>query len=317
MTEGAKPDIGALFGASDVETFLGLPKGDLGNLSADIAILGAPCATPYKSVGAYCRNAPKALRQAIAGMAANLDRMNFDIGGPLFPDASVKAVDCGDLAFDEADSAGNRAKITEAVQAMLAANAVPVVLGGDDSIPIPMLHGFEGRGPFTILQVDAHIDWRQEHMGEPLGLSSTMRRASEMAHIDRIVQVGARGTGSAHPDDYQAALDWGVDFVLAPELHRDGLACVLDKLPRGGDVIICFDVDALDPAIVPGVIGRTPGGLTYQQAVDLILGTAARSRIAGVDFVEYVPEVDVDGLGALTVSRLIATTLGVLARQRA
>ena len=79
--------------------------------------------------------------------------------------------------------------------------------------------------------------------------------------------------------------------------------------------IVCVDVDALDPSIVPGVIGRTPGGLSYYQVLDLIKGASARGRIAAIDFVEYLPEADVDNLGGLVVSRLIASTMGVLARQ--
>jgi agmatinase len=44
---------------------------------------------------------------------------------------------------------------------------------------------------YTILQIDAHIDWREIHMDERMGLLSTMRRASEMKHIQKIIQVGA------------------------------------------------------------------------------------------------------------------------------
>jgi agmatinase len=74
-------------------------------------------------------------------------------------------------------------------------------------------------------------------------------------------------------------------------------------------------VDALDPSIVPGVIGRTPGGLTYFQTLDLIKGASKKGRICGINFVEYMPEVDVDGIGALTTSRLIAASMGILSRQ--
>ena len=57
---------------------------------------------------------------------------------------------------------------------------------------------FAGR-QVVILQIDAHIDWRDEVGGEHWGLSSNMRRASEMAHVTGIVQVGQRGIGSARP----------------------------------------------------------------------------------------------------------------------
>lgn len=313
-----QPGLGALFGAADTTTFLGLPAcTDLDKLAAPIALLGAPCATPYASVGAYCRNAPRALRRAVASLAANLHHHDFDNDGPVFPDERLTAADCGDLAFDESDAAGNRDLIRKSVARIIARGAVPILLGGDDSIPIPMLEAFAGEQKYTILQIDAHIDWRDSHMGETMGLSSTMRRASEMAHIERIVQVGARGIGSARPQDYRDALAWGVKFIPGRELHRSGVGAVLDLIPEGSQVIICIDADALDPVIIPGVIGRSPGGLSYYQCADIIQGVARKARIRAMDFVEYMPERDVDGLGALTFGRLIITAMGAIAGQMA
>jgi len=316
-----KPDLGALFGAGETSTFLGLDACDnLSALDAPIAILGVPCATPYRAVGAYCRNAPDALRRATASLTANLERHDFDSGGQVFPERRLRAVDCGDLPFDEADGAANRDVIRGAVRTILERNAVPVLLGGDDSIPIPMLQAIgdtAGDRKFTILQIDAHIDWRETHMDERMGLSSTMRRASEMAHIERIVQVGARGIGSAATSDYEDAVKWGVSFVPARELHRSGVQKALDLIPEGSDIIVCVDADAIDPSLVPGVIGRSPGGLSYDEITDLIRGAAARGRIAAIDFVEFMPERDVDGIGALTFARVITTALGLIARQKA
>ena len=311
-----KPDLAALFGATPADTFLGLPKcNDLEQLDASSVFIGAPGATPYGSVGSYCKNAPTALRESIASLSANIDRYNFDLGGATFPQGTRRAADYGDLPLDEENSSNNRTGIYNAVADVVAKNSVPIVVGGDDSVPIPMLQAMESTGKqYTVLQIDAHIDWRDSHMGESLGLSSTMRRASDMKHIEHIVQVGARGIGSGHPQDYDDALDWGVQFVTAYDLHQNGVQSVIDLIQPDSNIIICFDVDALDPSIVPGVIGRTPGGLSYYQALDLIKGASDKGTISAMDFVEYMPEVDVDNLGALVVSRLIASTMGVIAR---
>jgi len=310
-------DIGAMFGATTTDTFLGLPRaGDLASLEAGIAILGVPCATPYASVGPYCAGAPRAIREAIAGYASNLRHFDFDLGGPIFP-GPVSAVDAGDLACSESDSVANRVAIRQAVETILELGAVPIVIGGDDSVPISVFEAFHDRGPCTIVQIDAHIDWRDEVAGERWGLSSTMRRASEMGHIERIVQVGQRALGSARPGDVADAKAWGVTFVPARAVHEQGIAPAIEAVPPGSQVLVSFDCDGLDPSIMPGVIAPAPGGLTFWQAAGILHGIALKARIAAFDIVEFVPERDVAGMGALTAARIIANVLGLLARQAA
>lgn len=258
-----KPDLAALFGAAETTTFLGLEScTDFDKIDASSAFIGAPCATPYGSVGAYAQNGPASLRKAIGSLSANVDRHNFDLGGPTFPTGTKRAVDCGDLPWSETDFAANRATIRQAVAKISSRGVVPILIGGDDSVPIPMLQamGETGRS-FTILQIDAHIDWRDSHMGETLGLSSTMRRASEMGHIAKIIQVGARGIGSGHSSDFDDAVAWGAKFFTGPDIHRNGLQQAIDQIDIGADVILCIDIDAMDPTIAPNTIGRTPGGL--------------------------------------------------------
>jgi len=312
-------DLAALFGAPKAETFLGLQKcDDLANATASSAFIGAPAATPYGSVGAYAKNGPASLRAAMAALTANSDRYNFDIDGPVFPAGTLPAVDCGDLPVSETDFASNRNRIAEATSILAGRGITPIVIGGDDSVPIPMIEAMGSTGRrFSILQIDAHIDWRDMHMGERLGLSSTMRRASEMTHIDSIIQVGARGIGSAHYDDYQDALAWGAQFFTARQIHAEGIAPVLSAIPKCAELIICFDIDALDPSVAPNTIGRAPGGLSYSQLLSLIDGAARQNPIAAMDVVEILPEADIDGLGGLAVSRLVAAAMGLIARQKA
>ncbi len=297
-------------------TFLGLPAGgDFSLLDADIALLGIPGATPYPGAGAFCAGAPAAIRAAMAPRAATIGHHDFDFDAPLLP-AGARVVDCGDLAFDPADLPGNRARIHAAVSSILDRGAVPVVLGGDDSVQIPLFEAFAGRGQFTLLQIDAHIDWRDDVMGERHGLSSTMRRAAEQPHVTRLIQVGQRGTGSARPADVADARNAGAILVPARTLHRDGIACVLDLIPAGANVLIAFDCDALDPAIMPAVSAPSPGGLTYWQVIDLLHGVAAKARIANFNLVEFMASRDVGGAGALVAGRILANVVGLAARQR-
>jgi agmatinase len=309
-------DLGAMFGAGGAETFMGLPRSrDLSRLDAKMALIGADGCTPYPSVGFYCAGGPAAIRAAGAVYAANLTHVNFDLGAPVFP-GPVACVDAGDLPQEEGDPAGNRARIFGAVSTVLDRGGVPLLIGGDDSLPIPMLEAYGARRrAFTVLQIDAHIDWRDEVGGERLGLSSTMRRASEMGHIGGIVQVGSRGIGSAREGDLADALAWGVAFVPAGEVARSGVGRAIDLVPEGAEVIVCLDVDALDPAIMPAAIGRVAGGLGYWQVLELIGGVAERARIAGFAMTEFMPDRDIDGMGAMLAAQMLAGVMGIVARQ--
>lgn len=312
----AMASLGSMFDADDSGTFLGLPSVTPEDLQgADIVVIGAPCATPYSSVGPYCKDAPAAIRAASATYSGIRHHHNFDLDGPMLIDGT-SAVDIGDVPWDDTAFEANRAAIRHTCETVLAAGAVPVVLGGDDSIPIPVLQAYDGRGPVTVVQIDAHIDWRDEVRGEHWGLSSPMRRASEMGHVGEMIQIGRRGVGSARPADLAAAEARGVHFYSARDVHRHGVAQILESVP-GGDVFITIDVDGLDPSLVPGVIGPEPGGLTYFQAIEVIDGCADRARIVGFDVVEFVPDRDVNGIGALTSFRLTAHAIGRISRQRA
>ena len=308
--------LGSMFGAREVETFLGLPAcPDLDLKGARLALIGADGCTPYPSVGFYCAGGPQAIRAAAASYAANLGHVNFDLGGPVLPDG-VRAVDCGDLAVRMGDAEGNRDLIRAAIGAILDQEAVPLLLGGDDSLPLPMLQALGDAGrQVVILQIDAHIDWRDEVGGERWGLSSTMRRASEMAHVTGIVQVGQRGIGSARPKDLQDALEWGVAFIPAGEVARAGVWRAVDLIPEGAEVVICLDLDALDPSVMPAVIGRTAGGLDYWHVLELVGAVAEKARIVGFDMVEFMPDRDIDGQGATVAAQLLAGVVGILARQ--
>lgn len=306
--------IGNLFGGDTGGGLFDIPyakPGEVGN--ADIVVMGAATATPYGSVGAYCADGPAAIRGAVGwpGMGEHYD---FDLGGTLLADAT--AVDWGDLPVSTEDFAHNRELIRSHVESVLDAGAVPMLLGGDDSVPIPCLAAYEHSGPITILQLDAHIDWRDEVQGERMGLSSNMRRASEMSWVENIIQVGARGSGSARPADVDDATAWGVDFYVMRAVRTGGMAQVVDAVPAGAHVYVALDIDVMDPSVVPGVIGPAPGGFNYGEVVGLLESVAAKATIVGFNLAEFAPSADVGNRGALVSARIAATTMGLIARQR-
>jgi len=303
------------------DTFLGLPALSLDALQpgdADVAILGIPHGMPYPDPGltAGCADAPAAIRARSARLASFVDHHDFDLHGPMLPAGSaLRLVDLGDVPGSPGDGSGNQQAAEAAIRRVLGAGAVPVVLGGDGSIPIPVLRAFDGTPDLWVLQVDAHLDFRHEVAGVREGYSSPMRRAAELAHVAGIVQVGLRGVGTARTADVADARASGNLLVTARELRERGVPWLLDRIPRDAAVFIAFDCDGLDPSVLPAVSGLSPGGLAYEEAGDLLTGVAQRCRVAGAAFTELLPSHDENERSALVVTRLIMRLIGGVARR--
>jgi agmatinase len=289
---------------------------DLSKLSADIAIIGIPAFRGYPGETAHSFQGPDAIRMESNRYPEDPDAWDFDLGSSLIDLCRGRVVDCGNLMNLPEDQQRNRDQIQGVIQQVLKAKAIPVVLGGDDSIPIPVLSAFEDEDPFFILQLDAHIDWRDEVKGIRDGYSSTMRRASEMPWVQGIVQVGARGVGSARKDEYQAALDYGAKIISAKEFHQIGINSVLNAIPAGSRCFLTIDFDVLDPSIMPAVGAPTPGGLLYQETIDLIHSLTSHAKLIGACLVELVPSADIHQLGTITAMRMAWNVIGALAKSK-
>jgi agmatinase len=219
----------------------------------------------------------------------------------------------GGLPTDRADGAGNRRTIIEATRTARQAGAKPIILGGDDSVPIPWFAGFEGGGPYTVLQVDAHTDWADVFLDNAYGYGSTMRRAAEMPWVTGMVQVGARGLGSGDVWQIEDARAWGSHIIPMRDIRRGGIRAALAHIPEGAQVLVSIDCDGLDPAVFPAVNMPTPGGLTYLDMIELLTGVAVKAHIADLAMVEFVPERDdPNRLSALTAARLVAVAMGLM-----
>jgi agmatinase len=280
------------------------------------AVFGAPHGTAYKGIdNRVHQSAPDAFRAALAPDAEWLSHWDYDFGGPLLPDGAKPAVDLGNLPTTSGDAKGNRRKIREMTEKIISAGAVPIMFGGDDSVPVPFIEGFGVGEPIHILQIDAHIDWREERYGERMGFSSTMRRASECAHVKGILQAGARGIGSARQEEIDIARAYGARIVTSAEVHRHGLLSVLAHVPKDANIVVCLDLDVLDSTVMPAVAYPSPGGLSFFQLIELIGGVAERARVVGFNMVEFVPKRDRDGTAAFTAARVAVHVLAHVLRQ--
>jgi agmatinase len=298
-------------------TFMNLPLcTDLSRLEAHFAILGIPYGMPYSmdEMGNDQSNAPAAIRRGSARLSLGLDRWDFDLGGLLLAGGELSGVDCGDVPGDPFDPLVHYQLAENAIREILACQAMPIVLGGDHGVSIPVLRALDAHGPVTLIQVDAHIDWRDEVNGVPDGYSSPIRRAAEMAHIGGIFQIGMRAQGSARAQDMRAALAYGAKIITAYEVHEQGMESVLAQIPAGGRYYLTIDADGLDPSVMPAVAGPAAGGLLFHQVRCLMHGLAAKGRLLGMDIVEITPSRDLNGISAITAGQLILNFMGVALR---
>ena len=289
---------------------------DLDTLAADIAFLGIPHGAPYamEDVNNDQSRAPDAIRQVTDRAVRSLERYDFDLGGPLYDGKDVRFVDCGNVPGNMHDFAEHAARAETAVRKILAAGALPLIIGGDHAIPIPVLRAYDGQGPITLIQIDAHIDWREDVNEVTQGLSSPIRRASEMDHVGEIFQIGIRAQGSARPEDVEAAHAYGANLVTAYELHDAGMDAILERIPDGGRYYLTIDADGIDPAVMPAVAGPAPGGVTFTQARKLIHGLVKKGRVVGMDIVEITPAIDVNRITLITAARLFVNMIGATVR---
>ena len=285
-------------------------------LQANIAILGIPFGAPYSMAEVSNDQvfAPTHIRKHCGRALRGLDRYDFDIGGTLLDGKDICVVDCGDVIGRAEDVYGNHILSEQAVRKILKGGALPIILGGDHSIPIPVFTAFENEGPITLIQVDAHIDWRDKFHGVSDGLSSVIRRAAELDHIDEIFQIGLRSAGSARTQEVEAALAYGAHLISDTELQDVGMKVILDRIPDNGKYYLTIDADGVDPTIMPAVAGPAPGGVNYNQMRTLIQGLVKKGRMVGMDIVEITPSRDINGITAITAGRFICNLIGSAVR---
>jgi len=298
-------------------TFMNFPLvEDLDTLKADVAIIGMPYGNPYTidELVNDQTNAPTAVRRASRRINQALDRYDFDIGGPVFDGHDIRVVDVGDVPGDAADPVGHYKRAEAAIRKIRAAGALPITVGGDHGIPIPIFRALDGEGPITLVQIDAHLDWRDNVNGVKEGYSSPIRRASEMAHIKGIFQLGIRGQGSARTEEVEAARAYGANIITANEWQDIGTAALLKRIPDGGRYYLTIDADGLDPAVMPAVEGPSPGGVTYRQTIELIKGLFGKGEVVGVDIVEIAPARDINEITSMTAGNIILNVIGAAVR---
>lgn len=283
---------------------------DWSKIEADFAVLGAPFdfGTQWR---AGARFGPRGIREAStlfsfghAGAYDHEDDVTYLDG--------VRIVDIGDADIVHTDTETSHANIEAGVRAILAAGAVPVVLGGDHSINIPCIRAFAGR-QIHIVQIDAHLDFVDVRHGVRHGHGNPMRRAAEQDHVTGLSQLGIRNVSSTAKEGYAAARAMGSDILSVRQVRKLGVEAVLARIPKGVDYYLTIDIDGFDPSIAPGTGTPSHGGFLYYEVLELIDGLTRRGRITGIDLVEVAPDYDQTGTTAILAAQILLNAIGRIA----
>lgn len=281
---------------------------DWSAIDADVAIMGAPFdfGTQWR---AGARFGPRAVREAStlfsfghAGAYDHEDDVTYLEG--------VRMVDIGDADIVHTDTETSHANIEAGVRAILAAGALPVVIGGDHSVNIPCIRAFDGQGPIHIVQIDAHLDFVDVRHGVRFGHGNPMRRAAEQAHVTGLSQFGIRNVSSTAREGYEAARAMGSDILSVRQVRKLGVEAVLARVPEGARYYVTIDIDGFDPSIAPGTGTPSHGGFLYYEVLELLAGLATRGDVVGIDLVEVAPDYDHTGTTAILAAQVLLNFIG-------
>jgi agmatinase len=292
------------------------PISDWDAIDADVAVLGAPfdMGTQYRP-GA--RFGPRAIREASTLFSFGHDgAYDFEDDVVYLPKGAVSIIDLGDADIIHTDTLQSHDNIELAVRRILKAGALPLVLGGDHSVHIPCVRAFSEEDPMHIVHIDAHVDFVDERHGVRYGHGNPLRRASEMAHVTAMTQLGIRNVSSSNQADYAAAREAGSDILSVRDVRRLGADGVLRRIPQGVHYYVTIDIDGSKPSIAPGTGTPSHGGFSYYEVLEILQGLTRQGDVVGIDLVEVAPDYDPGGITAMLAAQLLMNLLGYIFYER-
>jgi agmatinase len=307
---GEKPDYAGLL------TYGGVPyTQDPAELAGcDVAIVGAPM-DDLVSDRPGARLAPRAIRGASCPPGPHLE-VKVDAF------EALRIVDFGDAAVRPADPASSHAAIEATVSEVLAAGALPIVLGGDHSITEPSLRACaKAHGPVGAVHFDTHTDTGEEVFGVEVSHGTFIRRLIAAGQLDaaRYAQIGLRGYWPGEREfGWQA--ERGVTSLFMHDVRDLGIRDVVARAVAAvgeGPVYLTVDVDVLDPAFVQGTGTPEPGGMTSTDLLWAVRTVASEVELIGADVVEVIPTtVSSADASALIAERVVREVLTGIAMRR-
>ena len=280
------------------------------SINADVAVMGAPFdfGSQFRTGS---RMGPRGIREASTLFSfGHAGAYDFEDDITYLPSDSTRIVDIGDADIIHTDSIKSHANIKFGVQKILAAKAIPVVMGGDHSINIPCIDAFENEDPIHVIQIDAHLDFVDERHGVRYGHGNPMRRASEKKYVSGLTQIGIRNVSSTAKDGYIDAREKGSKIFSVRHLRQMGMRKILDEIPKNKRYYITIDIDAFDPSIASGTGTPSHGGFYYYEVLELVEGIIKQGSVVGLDLVEVAPDYDLTNSTSTLAAQLLMNTIG-------
>ncbi len=298
---------------AEIATFMRAARGEIA-APLDIALVGVPLdlGATYRS-GA--RQGPSGVREA----SRLIRQINPTTG--VAPYRLCNIADVGDAPTHPL-SVERSVELVEAFYRRIhAVGAAPISIGGDHTVPLPVLRAIAAERPVGLIQIDSHSDTFDEFMGTKYNHATFVRRAVEEGLLDpkRIIQIGLRGTRYGD-DDIVYGDKAGIRMITMDEFETLGRAKVIEEIGKVvGDqpVYISIDIDGLDPKDAPGTGVPEPGGIMMRDA-QMILRALTGREVIGGDICEVVPSLDPSGITCINAANLMfeLTCLAAVVRGR-
>ena len=294
---------------SGIASFFRLPYRETAE-GVDIGVIGVPFDGGVTNrTGA--RHGPRGVRE----QSTLIRRFNQATG--VGPFDLVSVADLGDAWVEQPyELTGALAEIQAFLATVHAAGTVPLSVGGDHSISLPILRAIARDRPVGMVHIDAHCDTGDDYLGSRFHHGAPFRRAVEEGLLDpkRVIQIGIRGSIN-HPDMWKFSHEAGMRVVYMEEFTDQGWRWAAEEARRivgEGPTYLSFDIDSLDPVHAPGTGTPEAGGLTMVEAQRLVRALAGIDFIGG-DVVEVSPPFDPSGLTAQNAATILFEALCVLA----
>ena len=248
---------------------------------------------PYDGSASFrpgARFGPSAIRRASWGIETFSPYFQRDL-------SQCSIHDMGDLELPLGEKKISLGLIRNGLGKILSEKKTPILLGGDHLITLPIVEEILTVYPgLHLLQIDAHTDLREDYLGEPLSHSTVMRKVVDHLGEGRLFQIGIR---SGTEEEFKLARKMKSIVSLEP-----GSLSSMTKRLRNQPVYITFDLDVIDPSLIPGVGTPEPGGLTFQESI-LLLKKLQTLHVVGFDIVELTPDYDPTQVSSVTASVIL------------